>query len=333
MDSPIDAAPSTSTLHRDRMASDIGAQRRHSGMAWAVGQALLLHIAVLAVLIAGLSGSPEAPSPGARGTINVDLMASSALSAAMQHTLSPPIPPPTAVDEAPPPEPALPEPPVEPEVPAEPETPVEPSVPETIIPQAQTAGGESGSTGAGEALRANPDLSVQEFSDRRLRVLAIRRANRASQTFSVSRSTHVAAQRQPAARVSGSVQARTPATLPEPVGIRLDATWVSSIDTDAAGERLLTAYEEQLQASILPNWLIPEAAPFDQSCLVSIEQSAQGEILNILVDELCPFPEDAKASIHDALLASQPLPYEGFETLPIRAISLDFRRHAPGRDE
>lgn len=303
------------------MAGGIGSERRHASMAWAVGQALLLHAVVLA-LIAGLSGSPDAPAPGARGTINVDLIASSSLSAAMQHTLSPPIPQPTTVEEVPPPEPALPEPL------AEPETPVEPSVVETVIPQAQTAGGETGSTGAGEALQANPDLSVQAFSDRRLRVLAIRRANRASQTFPVARSAAGTPYRQPA-RVSGSVQARTPATPLEPVGISLDATWRSSIGTDADSERLLAAYEKQLQVSLLPNWFIADDVPFDQPCLVTIEQSPQGEVLQVLVDELCPFQEDAKAAIHDALLASQPLPHEGFEALSIQTLSLVFQRHAP----
>ncbi|MBA3486158.1 MAG: hypothetical protein H0T88_03020 [Lysobacter sp.] len=338
MDGPMDAALSSTTLRRNPMAAGIGSESRHASMAWAVGQALLLHAVVLALLIAGLSGSPDAPAPGARGTINVDLIASSSLSAAMQHTLSPPIPQPTPVEAAPPPEPALPEPL------AEPETPAEPSVAETIIPQAQTAGGETGSTAAGEALQANPDLSAQAFSDRRLRVLAIRRANRASQTFPVARTAAGTPHRQPArvsgspqarvpgsaqARVSGSAQASTPATPPEPVGITLDATWRSSIGTDADSERLLAAYEEHLQASLLPNWLIPDDVPFDQPCLVTIKQSPQGEVLQVLVDELCPFQEDAKASIHDALLASQPLPYEGFEALPIQTLSLVFQRHAP----
>lgn len=321
MDGPMDAAPSSTNHLRDPMAISVGPGSRQDSMAWAVGQALLLHAVVLTLLIAGLSRSPDRPAPGARGTINVDLMASSSLSAAMQHTLSPPVPQPTMVENAPLPEPTVPE-------PAEPETPVEPIVAETVIPQAQTAGGEVGSTGAGEAVQANPDLSAQAFSDRRLRVLAIRRANRASQSFPMSRAAAGGVpQRQPT-RLAGPAQASTSAAPPEPSGISLDATWRSSIASDVASEHLLAAYEEELQAVILPHWLIPDDLPFDQPCQVTIEQSPAGEVLQVSVDESCPLPEDARASIRDALLASQPLPFEGFEALPRETLSLVFQRPA-----
>lgn len=302
----------------------VGGTKPESGQrstAWAVGQALMLHAVVLALLIAGLSQSPNASTPGARGTINVDLIAPSSLSAAMQHTLSPPIEQPPTVMDAPPPEPTLPEPL------AEPETPVEPAVAETVVPQAQTAGGETGSTSAGEAVQANQDLSAQAFSDRRLRVLAIRRANRASQSFPVTRTAGATRNEQPS-EVSRRAQPAMPAM---PVGISLDPAWLSglAIAADADAASLLLAYEEQLQASILRNWDIPEDLPLDQPCLVTIEQSPQGEVLRITVDELCPLQEAASASIHDALMASQPLPRQGFEALRIETLHLVFQRHAP----
>lgn len=301
------------------MVGGTGPESGRRSTAWAVGQALLLHAVVLALLIAGLSQSPDASAPGARGTINVDLIAPSSLSAAMQHTLSPPIEQPPTVMDAPPPEPTLPEPL------AEPETPVEQDLAENVIPQAQTAGGEVGSTGAGEAVQANQDLSAQAFSDRRLRVLAIRRANRASQTFSVARTAGATQHRQP----PGISSLAQPALRSATVGISLDPAWRSALAIDADAESLLLAYEEQLRDSILHNWDIPDDPALDQPCLVAIEQSPQGEVLRITVDELCPLQEAASASIHDALMASQPLPHQGFEALQIQTLSLVFQTNDP----
>ncbi len=344
----MEATFAISTHGFDRLTYPRAAGENAAGRDWSIGKALLLHAALLTLLIGSLWGRSVAPGSVARGSINVDLIAPSSLSAAMQHTLNPPTP--TPVPEplpVAPPDPALPEPvpaEVEPVDPATvSETPPAPSTAAAVIPKPQTAGGEAGSTGAGEEFKADPKLAEQVFGDRRLRVLQIHRENRARQTFAATKSvgpqgprtrTRAGAQTDPWIRPQRNAAvdraASASVVLDPAASITVDpSTWPDASD-DADEAALRSQYEEALRAAILAHWIAPAGLPLDQPCRVVIERARQpGVPAQVRVDDACPLDESGRASIREAIEAAQPLPHEGFEVLQAPALQLDFRRQVP----
>jgi colicin import membrane protein len=84
------------------------------------------------------------------------------------------------------------------------------------------------------------------------------------------------------------------------------------------------AYLAAISNAVTPNWLRPDNLP-DAPCLVHIVQIPGGQVLSAKADASCPYDASGKASIENAVLRSQPLPYQGFESEFQRNLNFTFR--------
>jgi colicin import membrane protein len=84
------------------------------------------------------------------------------------------------------------------------------------------------------------------------------------------------------------------------------------------------AYRAAIVNAVTPNWLRPDNMP-NAPCLVHIVQIPGGQVLSAKADSSCPYDAAGKASIENAVLRSQPLPYKGFEKEFVRNLDFTFR--------
>ncbi|HXP02430.1 MAG TPA: cell envelope integrity protein TolA [Luteibacter sp.] len=84
------------------------------------------------------------------------------------------------------------------------------------------------------------------------------------------------------------------------------------------------AYIAAIQNAVTPNWLRPDNMP-DAACMVHIVQIPGGQVLSAKADSSCPYDAAGRASIENAVLRAQPLPYQGFEDVFERNLTFTFR--------
>ncbi|MFA6986188.1 MAG: TonB C-terminal domain-containing protein [Arenimonas sp.] len=158
----------------------------------------------------------------------------------------------------------------------------------------------------GSASEISGSGTVLPADDRRQRVLAMHRVSRVEQRIE-----------QPAyVRANNAVGAGAQAG----AMVRL----IRPRTTDDPDEALLARYEAELQKAILANWIGPDAVSAGQPCRIVIEQLPGGEVVDVQVDEMCPFEYMGRRAIQAAVLKSQPLPYAGFEAVFSPSLALDF---------
>lgn len=83
-------------------------------------------------------------------------------------------------------------------------------------------------------------------------------------------------------------------------------------------------YIAAIQNAVTPNWLRPDNTP-SAPCMVHIVQIPGGQVLSAKADASCPYDAAGRASIENAVLRSQPLPYQGFEDVFQRNLTFTFR--------
>lgn len=86
----------------------------------------------------------------------------------------------------------------------------------------------------------------------------------------------------------------------------------------------LGQYLAAIQNTVTSNWLRPDNMP-NASCQVHIVQVPGGQVLSAKVDSSCPYDAAGRASIENAVLRAQPLPYQGFEDVFQRNLTFTFR--------
>jgi colicin import membrane protein len=84
------------------------------------------------------------------------------------------------------------------------------------------------------------------------------------------------------------------------------------------------AYIAAIQNAVTQNWLRPENIG-NGSCIVHVVQIPGGQVLSAKVDPSCPFDGPGRASLENAVLRAQPLPYQGFEDVFERNLTFTFR--------
>ena len=97
---------------------------------------------------------------------------------------------------------------------------------------------------------------------------------------------------------------------------------------DRAHAELLQRYMVALQRAITMNWMWPADEP-DAACLVHIEQLPGGQVASVTVDANCPYDAAGRRSVVNAVRRAQPLPYQGYESVFRRKISLTFQPLSP----
>ncbi len=267
-------------------------------------QALGLHVALFAVMFAGLQWTRSNVAEAAHGeVIEADLVDVSDLSAAMQRALQrdpQPLPQPIAEPE---PEP-LPEPVVEPlqeELP-----PPEPAPDPIEQEQVQRDADSAQVAEVDREQEAKRKQQEQVELDARQRALAeIRR-----QRELAARERSMAEQRAQQlndARAAAATPSRPPPGDPD------------SRSAESA------SYQVALMNAILRQWTRPESVKLGQVCQVSIRQIPGGEVVSVEISRSCPYDEQGRRSVEAAILKASPLPYAGFEAVFVRNPVLKFR--------
>ena len=64
--------------------------------------------------------------------------------------------------------------------------------------------------------------------------------------------------------------------------------------------------------------------PLGGICRLIIRQLPGGEVIDVEVSSPCAYDEQGRASIEKAVLKAQPLPYQGFEAVFQRNLTLNF---------
>lgn len=98
---------------------------------------------------------------------------------------------------------------------------------------------------------------------------------------------------------------------------------VSTTRTVAADTVQMESYATAIQSAITRQWIRPKTLP-NGTCLIHIEQLPGGTIVSAKVDDSCPYDDQDKGSIENAVWSAQPLPYKGFENVFQRNIDVTF---------
>lgn len=95
---------------------------------------------------------------------------------------------------------------------------------------------------------------------------------------------------------------------------------------EAASERssLMAEYVFAIRARVTGNWLRPPTAQPGLKCRIRVNQIPGGEVISATVISPCNADETVRRSITNAVLRSQPLPYQGFESVFEREIAFSF---------
>ncbi|MFK7956420.1 MAG: cell envelope integrity protein TolA [Lysobacterales bacterium] len=89
----------------------------------------------------------------------------------------------------------------------------------------------------------------------------------------------------------------------------------------------LTKMEEWvglIAAMVRQNWRKPPTARTGERCRVNVSQLPGGDVISATVAPGCNVDEVTKRSIVDAVLRSEPLPYQGFERVFRRQLTFEF---------
>lgn len=85
------------------------------------------------------------------------------------------------------------------------------------------------------------------------------------------------------------------------------------------------AYAKALTDAIRSNWTQPDNVSSSQVCKIVIRQIPGGTVIDAQVDPSCPYDEQGRRSVEAAVLKAQPLPYQGFESVFSRTLTINFR--------
>jgi colicin import membrane protein len=93
-----------------------------------------------------------------------------------------------------------------------------------------------------------------------------------------------------------------------------------SVDVD-----LQERYIRTLQQAIQMHWLRPESARPGLRCVLQIEQTETGKLIDLRIAEPCNADAATRRSLEAAVRRAEPLPHAGFERVWSRRIDLTFR--------
>ncbi|WP_349810869.1 cell envelope integrity protein TolA [Xanthomonas dyei] len=87
---------------------------------------------------------------------------------------------------------------------------------------------------------------------------------------------------------------------------------------------LSAKYAAAIQQKVLSQWVRPPSVPPGQKCTINIRQLPGGSVMEAKVAPGCPYDEAGQRSIEAAVLSAQPLPYRGFESVFQRNLTFVF---------
>jgi len=267
----------------------------------AVVYALLVHVLVLLLAFSGLfwwqTGKPVRAAGEPIEAVFVDLAA-----------LAPPAPPRPAPRPAPPPPPP---PPQQPEPPTDLQA--DDTVDQQRIDQQALLRAEEEAREQEERRRRAEQVLLEE--QERQRAEEERRREREQQQQR-EREQREQQQREAAERAAAEAAAREAAE-------REAAATAAQAGQRGEDESLLARYGAAITQAVHRRWRMPENSP-RVVCTMQIVQVRGGTILSAPRIRPCNADEQARATLERAVLAAEPLPYEGFESVFRREIQLTF---------
>lgn len=302
--------------------------------AQAFGLALLLHALLFLVMFAGLWWTRSAAPASAPGSMAAELVDAGSLSAAMQQTLrSRPepaevvLPEPEPEEVAPVPQP-LPEP-----VPQDAPTPQQ-QAPQELIPEPDAQNQEAvvdqptpvkaTETKVQDAKRRQEQVDLTADRERQLEV---ERRQRLSQmeTERQKQLDDIRKRRAAAAREATLAEQKLEQIASARAGRASEDAARADAGNNGVDAGLAARYAAALQAAIVAKWTRPDSIPAGAVCRLSIRQLPGGEVMSVEVSSPCAYDEQGRRSIEAAVLKAQPLPYQGFEAVFSRNLTLNFR--------
>ena len=89
-------------------------------------------------------------------------------------------------------------------------------------------------------------------------------------------------------------------------------------------QSLLAQYQAALVSTITQNWLRPDNVPKGVTCPIRIVQIPGGQVIRVQIEPSCPYDPLVRKSVEAAVMRAQPLPYQGFEKVFQRELTLNF---------
>ena len=299
--------------------------------AQAFGLALLLHALLFVVMFAGLWWTRSAAPAAAPGSMAAELVDASALSSAMQRTLR--TRPSSTVEPLPQPEP---EPPLPEPVPQKAPTPPQPKAQDFIpVPDSENQDAVVASptpikateTMLQEAKRRQEQVDLTQLERQqeaeRKQQLSQMEAERLKQLADIRKRRAAASREAQLAEQKLEQIANARAGRASEDAVRADAGEPAGNNGVDAG--LAARYAAALQAAIVVKWTRPDSIPAGAVCRLVIRQLPGGEVMDVKVSSPCAYDEQGRRSIEAAVLKAQPLPYQGFEAVFNRTLTLNFR--------
>ena len=307
--------------------------------AQAFGFALLLHALLFAVLFAGLWWTRSAAPASAAGSMSAELVDASALSASMQRTLSRrPEPAEEVLPEPQPDEAAtLPQPlpePVPQDAPTPPQSQAQDLIPvpdeenqEAIVDAPTPLKATENQVQEAKRRQEQVDLTQlerQQDAERQQR-LSQMQLDQQKQLADIRRRRAAAAREAELAEQKLEQIANARAGRASEDAARADAGLSAPAGNNGVDDGLKARYGAALQAAIEAKWTRPDNIPAGAVCRLVIRQLPGGEVMSAEVSSPCAYDEQGRRSIEAAVLKAQPLPYEGFEAVFSRNLTLNFR--------
>lgn len=312
-------------------------RERRNDIVLAVVLSLVLHLVPLAILLfAALHLPSDAASAGS--PMQADMVDLKALSASARSALARAPTPPVAPAPEPPPPP--PEPAPLPEALPEEQTEQQP-LPQEMLPtpdqQEQEEVREDANSAesapqeqAAKHRQGQVDLTTAQHQDRLQQDDNEMQRQRRQQLEDIRR------QRESAQRDAALAEARLQ-QLADARARNASASSASNASpppgNGGQSRNLLGAYQVALQQAIRSNWTRPDNVPMSEICKIVIRQIPNGaggaQVVSAQVDPSCPYDEVGRRSVEAAVLKAQPLPYQGFESVFARTLTLNFRAQDP----
>ena len=307
--------------------------------------AIALHVLLFAVAFIGLWWTrSSAPAAAAGPVIEAELIDPDALSASTRRALRQrpaavaPTPPPAApvVEEeaAPPPQPEpepLPEQAPTPPQPQAQEPVPEPDTRDVERTSAQALADQVARQRAEELRRRQEQIDLtekqrQEDAERREKLSEMER-QRLDQLAEVRRQRQQAAREAQLAeqKLKQLADARARNASEDAAQADADASASPPPGSGGVDESLKAQYAQAIADAIRRNWTRPENVPLDAPCRLEIRQIRGGEVIDVQVSPSCPYDELGRRSVEAAVLKAAPLPYQGFEAVFSRELTLYFR--------
>ncbi len=307
----------------------------------AVVLAVLLHVALFALMLAGVWWTRDAAPPSAAGSpISAELIDGSDLSAAMQQTLrnrpepAPPEPVPPEREPVPEPDPvvvedAAPEPQPIP-VPLPEDAPVEPQpTPQVQVPEPSPVDQEEVRRDAIARETAEREAEAKRRQEQ-IDLTERKREEEAEQKRRLAQQQKLAELRRQQDQVRREReqlernQERIAQSRAEQASEQASSAGTPPPGNEGVDAGLQAQYQAAIMEAILRNWTRPDNVPLGQRCRITITQVRGGTVVRAEVSPSCPFDDLGRRSVEAAVLKAQPLPYAGFESVFDRTLRLNF---------